>query len=140
MTARRFRYCADPIFLTGIAAYAANRLWLAPLWGASAPFLTQYFADVLLIPCALPLLLWLQRHTGLRTHDRAPTRGEILGALALWSVLFEGVFPRALGRGISDPIDVLAYAAGALVAACSWSPFHSALKRGFCARKFCGLP
>ncbi len=31
------------------------------------------------------------------------------GTLALWVVLFEVVFPRSAGLGVSDPLDVLAY-------------------------------
>ena len=121
VSARPFRYCAEPLALASALAYAVNRLWLAPHWGAAAPFLTRYFDDVLLLPVALPLLLWLQRRTGLRPHDRPPTAGEILVAFALWALLFEGIFPRALGRGVGDPLDVLAYAAGALVAGSVWT-------------------
>ncbi len=118
---RPFRYLRDPLFLASGLAYAANRLWLAPRFGTSAPFLTQYLGDVLLIPCALPLLFWLQRNLGLRTHDHPPATGEILGTFTLWSILFECVFPHLLGRGVSDPLDVLAYAAGALLAGGVWS-------------------
>lgn len=117
---RPFRYCADPVFLFAGCAYVANRLWLAPTWGSVEPFLTRYVGDVLLIPSALPLLLWLQRRVGLRAHDLPPTHREILGLLVLWSFLFEWAFPRVLGRGTSDPFDVIAYAAGALIAACVW--------------------
>ena len=117
---RPFRYWRDPICLVAVAAYALNRWWLAPHFGDALPFLTQYFGDCLLIPCALPLLLWLQRRTGLRTDDGPPTRGEIAGTLVLWSVLFEWVFPQGLGRGTADPLDVLAYAAGAMLASLVW--------------------
>lgn len=116
-----FRYLADPVFLGSALAYAANRCWLAPHWGDAVPFLTRHFSDVLLIPCALPLLVWLQRHAGLRLHDRPPTSGEILGTLALWSALFEGIFPSLLDRGVRDFYDVLAYAAGAVLAGFLWS-------------------
>lgn len=118
---RTFRFLADPVFLGSTLAYAANRCWLAPRWGAAVPFLTRHFSDVLLLPCALPLLLWLQRLAGLRQHERFPTSGEIFGTLALWSALFEWIFPCLLGRGISDPYDILAYTVGALVAGFLWS-------------------
>ena len=36
----------------------------------------------------------------------------------LWAALFEIAFPRLLGRGVGDPLDVLAYAVGALLAHC----------------------
>ena len=118
---RRFRYCLDPVFLAGGLLYALNRLCLAPRWGAAAPFLTNYFGDMLLIPCALPVLLWLQRLVRLRTHDLSPTPGEIGGTLALWAVLFEVVFPHFAGRGVEDPLDLLAYASGALLASFAWA-------------------
>jgi len=117
---RPFRYCADPVCLAATAAYLLNRLWIAPHWGSSAPFLTAHFADLLLVPSALPLLLWLQRRTGLRLHDQPPQTGEILVATGWWALLFEGVFPPLLHRGVGDPLDVLAYAAGALLAALCW--------------------
>lgn len=119
--ARRFRYAADPVCLTAIAAYLLNRAVLAPLCADALPFLRTHFADLLLVPAALPLLLWLQRRAGLRTHDAPPTPGEIASVTALWAVLFEAVLPALLGRGISDPLDVIAYAVGALVAALMWS-------------------
>ena len=123
---RPFRYALDPVFLASTLLYVLNRTWLASRSGGAAPFLTDHFDDVLLIPCALPLLLWLQRVTGLRQHDRPPAHGEIFGTLALWAVLFECVFPRVLGRGVGDPLDVLAYAAGALIAGWLWSrPCHA---------------
>jgi hypothetical protein len=118
---RPFRYCLDPVFLASGLLYALNRVCLAPRWGAAAPFFTNHFGDVLLIPCALPVLLWLQRLGGLRTHDRPPTPGEIAGTLALWAVLFEIAFPRFAGRGVGDPLDLVAYASGALLASFAWA-------------------
>ncbi len=118
---RAFRYCGDRVFLAAGCVYVANRLWLAPRWGWAVPFLTQYLGDFLLIPCALPLLLSCQRRLGLRSHDRPPTPGEIFSTLLLWSVLFEWLFPRVLGRGVSDPVDVVAYAAGAIIAGLAWN-------------------
>ena len=141
---RPFRYGLDPICLASALLYALNRLVLVPRWGGAVPFLGNHFGDLLLIPCALPLLLWLQRGARLRTHDLPPTTGEIAGTLALWAVLFECVFPRLLGRGVGDLLDVLAYAAGAVAARIAWTwphrvvagagaaaARHGVLKRGF---------
>lgn len=116
----RFRYLTDPVFIVGCCLYALNRLLLAPTWGSQWPFLHHHFNDTLLIPSALPPLLWLQRLTRLRAHDRPPTPAEILGTLALWSFLFEWIFPRYFDRGVSDPLDVVAYSLGALVAHQAW--------------------
>lgn len=111
----------DPVFHASVLLFTVNRFCVAPCWGATAPFFTNYFGDLLLIPCALPALLWLQRFARLRTHDLPPTPGEIASTLALWAVLFEFVFPHLLGRGVSDPLDVLAYVFGALVAGIAWA-------------------
>jgi hypothetical protein len=121
---RTFRYGLDPVFLVCALLYAINRASVAPRWGAVVPFLTSHFGDVLLIPCALPVLLWLQRTAGQRTHDLPPTSGEIGGTLILWAVLFEVIFPRFVGRGVGDPLDVLAYACGALLASFAWTTQH----------------
>jgi len=115
-----FRYLRDPVFLFATFLYVLNRLLIAPLYGAKLPFLINYFGDALLIPCALPILLWLQRFARLRDNDGAPTVPEILGTLVFWAVLFEWLFPRFAGRGVSDPLDVLAYAVGALLAGAAW--------------------
>lgn len=78
------------------------------------------FNDLLLIPCALPLVLWVQRLLGLRTHDLPPTVFEIFSHLALWSVLFEGIGPRVLNV-TGDPLDVLVYFIGGAFAAIWWN-------------------
>jgi hypothetical protein len=65
---------------------------------------------VLLLHC------WL----GLRAHDDAPTVGEILGHLVCWSFLFEVIGPHWMQRATGDPLDVLAYAVGALLAGVWW--------------------
>ena len=115
---RPFRYLRDPLFLTGCAAYALNR-WALKNHTHSA-FLHSYFNDLWLIPCALPPVLWLHRMLGLRGHDHPPQLAEILAHLAFWSLLFEWIGPRLAARATGDMLDVLAYAAGALLACCWW--------------------
>src|ERR1051326_528542 len=107
-----FRYWRDPLFLVACALYALNRWELKPR--LHFPFLHDHFNDLLLMPCALPLLLYLQRCLKLRTHDLPPTPGEITLYLAVWSVLFEWLGPHLMPWTTGDPWDVLAYAVGAL--------------------------
>jgi hypothetical protein len=114
---RRFAYLRDPLFLAACSAYAVNRFCLKRV--LSGWFLHSYFNDVLLIPAALPLVLWMQRRLGWRTHDGAPTWQEVLGHLTIWSLTCEVVGPLWLRCGTADPADVLAYAVGG-VAACLW--------------------
>ena len=111
-----FRYWRDPICLAACAAYAVNRWLLRPHF-ALGPFMRGHFNDCLLIPAALPLVLWLQRRLGLRTHDGRPTGGEILLHLAIWAFIAEGAGPWLTHHGTADWWDVAAYSAGA--AACS---------------------
>ena len=83
-------------------------------------FLHSWFNDLFLIPCALPPILLLHRQLGLRSHDRPPTAGEIFGHWLGWSVLFEWVGPHFIHRATGDPWDVVAYAAGAMLAFVGW--------------------
>lgn len=125
---KSFGYFRDPLFLTGCALYALNRWVLKPHF--HSPFLRGQFNDCLLIPCALPVILWLQRRLHLRPTDEFPTTEEVVFHLVVWSVLFEGIGPHIM-RTTGDIRDVAAYAAGALVALVWWrtqaktSPGHA---------------
>jgi hypothetical protein len=80
-----------------------------------------WFNDLLLIPCALPIVLLLQRASNLRRHDFPPTFWEIAGHLIFWSALFEWAGPFLTRRATGDPIDIAAYAAGAAAAYFIWN-------------------
>jgi hypothetical protein len=114
---RRFRYCRDPLFLTACVLYAANRLW--GKGHLHVAFLHNQFNDLLLIPCALPPVLWLQRRFGMRNNDAPPTLWEMSFHLVIWSVIFEVIGPH-ISHATGDFRDILAYAAGALVSALVW--------------------
>lgn len=117
----RFRYCADGLFLVSCAAYLMNRLLIKP-W-AGPGLLSWHFNDVLLLPAALPPVLWLHRRLGLRTHDRPPSAWEICGHWVFWSWLFEWAGPRLYDRATADAVDILAYAVGGCLA---WLWWHRA--------------
>ena len=116
---RRFRYLADPLCVGCCTAYFINR-WVFKAHSHSA-FLHGYFNDLLLIPCALPPLLWLHRRMGLRKHDNIPQVGEVLFHLAIWSILFELIGPHVMRRATGDLLDVVAYSVGALLAVACWN-------------------
>ena len=120
MKSRAFRYWRDPLCTLACVAYALNRFFLAP-HSAPGSFLRAHFDDLLLIPAALPLVLWLQRRLTLRTHDRIPGAAEIALHLLIWSLIAEWIGPVFLHHGTSDLLDVAAYSAGALVSYVCWT-------------------
>ncbi len=116
---RRFRYAFDPLCVLAILAYALNRWVVSPRldW----PFLSGSFADLLLIPAALPPVLWVQRRLGLRAHGRFPTALEIVGHWLVWSTICEGLGPLFFPRAVADWKDVAAYAVGGLLSWIVWN-------------------
>jgi len=115
---KRYGYARDPVCVIACMCYAANR-WLLPAT-LRGPFMRNYFSDVLLIPAALPLVLWLQHRFGLRPADTKPRWSEILLHLVVWSVAAELIAPHVFSRATGDPWDVAAYAGGALVSGLIW--------------------
>ena len=116
---KKYGYARDPVCLVACAFYAANR------WGLPAtlrgPFLRNHFNDLLLIPAALPPILWLQRRLCLRHSDTPPNWQEVLLHLVVWSVAAEVVGPHLFAHATGDICDVAAYSAGAAVATVLWS-------------------
>jgi ubiquinone/menaquinone biosynthesis C-methylase UbiE len=108
-----FGYVFDPLFLLSCSLYAANRWWIKP--HCHIAFFHNWFNDTLLIPCALPVILLIQRWLGIRGRDSAPTFGEVAGHVIGWSILFELIGPYILPT-TGDPWDAVAYACGGLVA------------------------
>lgn len=123
----RFRYARDPLCGLACGLYALNRWGLKP--HSHSAFLHSHFNDLLLIPAALPLVLWLQRRLGLRTHDAPPEARELALHVVVWSVMAEIVAPH-FAHGTGDWRDALAYAAGALAAWAWWQWVASRECRG----------
>lgn len=118
--AARFRYAADPLFLAALAAYLLNREELKPRFGRHSPFLHGHFNDLLLVPVALPVFLWVYRRLGLRRGDGPPTFLEVAAHTLLWALFFEWLGPVRLHHGTGDWKDALCYAAGGLAAWAWW--------------------
>lgn len=117
---RRFRYLRDGLFLGSCALYAANRWVVEPLTGPHG-FFSWWFNDLLLMPCAVPVCLWLERRLGLRRHDMPPSAAEMAFLLVLWSALFEILGPIWLPHATGDWMDIIAYAAGGVLAWAWWN-------------------
>jgi len=115
---KRFRYGRDPLCLAAGAIYALQRWGLPAEWFGG--FVRGHLADALLIPAALPLLLWVQRRSGLRPAAAAPRGGAIARARAGWWLAAEVVAPRLFAHATGDAWDVAAYAVGGLAAGRWW--------------------
>lgn len=116
-----FAYARDSLFRLALLLYLGNRLLLSCLPGWHTPFLAGHFNDLLLVPVALPLFCAFYRLLNLRRHNRPPGWREIAAHTLWWSLFFEGLGPLCLHHGIADPLDVLAYGAGALVCGLWWN-------------------
>ena len=113
-----FRYCRDPLFLGASGLYALNRFLLKP--ALAIPFLRGQLNDLLLIPCALPPLLFLHRKLGWREGDAMPTTSEIAMHTVVWITVCEVIGPK-FWRGTADWLDAIAYVTGAVFAGWIWA-------------------
>ena len=113
-----FGFWRDGLFVIGCVAYALNRWLLKPHFRWR--FLHWHFNDLWLIPCALPLVLYLHRRLRLR-QDRPPTAAEVAGHLVLWSALFEWWGPHLWRSATGDPLDVVCYWVGGVGAWAWWN-------------------
>lgn len=121
---RRYQYLTDPVFLAALVLFSINELVLKQFFNHS--FLHHHFNDLLLIPCALPILLRLHALLGLREQHLAPTGSEVAGHLAVWCVLFEIAGPHIASHATGDWRDILVYCLGGFVA---WLIWHGPVSR-----------
>jgi hypothetical protein len=124
---KTFGYLRDRLFGFSLAVYALNRLVVQPhlagTFHSHLPwawaFLHSHLDDLLLMPAALPVVLWVQGLLGLRLQAQPPGWREMFAHLVIWSVMCKIVGPLYCHIGVADPWDVLFFAAGGS-AACWW--------------------
>jgi hypothetical protein len=116
---KRFAYLRDGLFLVCCSLYGLNRWMIKP--HTHNVFLRFHFDDLLLMPCALPVLLWLQRGLRLRDSDVPPTWNELALYTVFWSILFEVIGPHLFRRSTGDPWDVVVYVLGGIGAGLWWN-------------------
>jgi len=116
-----FKWLRDPLFIAATGIYMLHK-W-SPLWPAAmrSSFTEHYLSDLLLVPVALPGVLFLAHVAGLRSSASPLRLIEVLIPLVIWSLAFEFVGPQFLGRGTFDPFDVLFYSIGGLAGWLFWS-------------------
>ena len=117
---RQFRYFGDLLFLFASAIYLTNRLILPILNESKFRFLRFYANDLLLVPVALPPVLFLYRLLALRTNDGFPTLKEISLHVLVWSLVCEWIGPLLLNQGVADILDVLIYSIGGCLSYFIW--------------------
>src|ERR1700677_4634036 len=88
-----FRYFADPVCITCLVIYPINRFYLKP-HHIGGWFTHGYLNDVLCLPMFVPMILYIQRALGLRTHDGYPRLWELFQNWAIFSIVFQAILPR----------------------------------------------
>lgn len=116
---KRFRYAADPLCVLACVTYAFARWFLRHR--VHGGFWHDQFTDLLLIPAALPVMLWVQRRLGLRANDARPSWREIGFHLGVWSLAAEVAAPWLFHSATGDWRDVVAYGCGAILAGGWWA-------------------
>lgn len=101
-----------PVFLASVFLTAANAA--LERTGHPLPFLHAYLDDLVCFPVVLSLALAFLR-SFVTAADYRLSKAHIVLAVVYFSFLFEWLLPRISGNYTSDPLDVLAYAAGAFV-------------------------
>ena len=122
---KTFGYLKDPVFRGALALYSVTLLVRLTVGGGR--FIEGYVNDLLCVGVWVPVLVWTTQRLNLRGYDGPPTGGEVAAAVIVWSVMFELLLPRCPGIGsrhVADPLDVVAYAAGALVCALAWRSLY----------------
>lgn len=112
---KRFRYAADPLCLAAIGLYVLSRL-MPDFFG-----MYGWFRDLLFLPAAVPLYLWIERRVGVRSCDAPPAWQELMWLFIVWSVAAEGVAPVLFENCTADAFDVMAYASGGIIAGLWWA-------------------
>ena len=125
-----FGYWRDPLFLACLGTYAINRLLIKPNLPHYSPFFHGHLNDMLTVPVALPIYLWVYRLIGLRPDNEVPRWWEVALHVAMWDVFFEWFGPHYLHHGAGDPLDNLSIAGGGLVAWMIWQAGARPVLRG----------
>ena len=102
-----------PYFLLSCALFLANQV--AERTGQGLPLLSAYLDDLLCLPIVLTLTLLLMQRYVMRDGGYWLPDSYLALAVLMFSVFFEGLLPLLSPAYVRDPVDVLAYTAGALL-------------------------
>lgn len=113
-----YKFLKDKLFIISVILYLINSLTIR-MGINNNYFMRNYFNDLLLIPVALPIVLYLIKLFKFR-NDNYPSFSEIFICLIVWSIMFEFVGPKIMNKGTADIYDVLAYSVGAIISYAIW--------------------
>lgn len=107
------------MFLALVAAmlYSINRFLMIPQWQDVA-FLKDYLGDALALPVYIPLSFYIALRLHLISNDFNLRLTHIIGAVLIFSLVFEGIIPVIDSHSVRDPVDILAYLGGGLLVYC----------------------
>lgn len=103
----------NPLFLAASGAYWLNRFLLS--WLDLRHLQVPYLNDVLCLPVALTLALFLQQRFFPASARQRLHPGQVVFAFLYFSVFFEGLLPAWSGLYTRDAWDLAAYACGGLI-------------------------
>ena len=101
------------VFTVCSGGYMLNRCVLKALFPANV-FLQGYLNDMLLMPCAVPVILFIRGALREREPDAGLCLAEVLAYWALFACAFEYIAPKLIPWAVADPIDAVAYLAGGM--------------------------
>ncbi len=121
MARRDFKYLQDRLFLGSGVVYLLNLLFISNWQWAGQSIARNFLNDLLLVPVALPLILFSSHILKIRSGSSPPTLLEIFIPTTIWAIAFEFVGPNVFNKGTSDSLDIAAYFLGGCVAWGVWN-------------------
>jgi len=97
-----------------VALYSINRLIIIPRFGHIV-FFRDYLGDLLALPVYLPASLFIGIKLNIVVENFEFQFFHVMGAVFIFSILFEALLPMIDSTSIRDPFDILAYFAGGLI-------------------------
>lgn len=101
------------LFWVCLGLFTANQM--LEKMGVFIPYLHSYFDDFLCPAIVLGFTLSFQQQLSFRNPGYTFSYWHVIVFVVWYFVLFEGIFPAFDSRHYSDPLDLLAYAAGGIL-------------------------
>jgi hypothetical protein len=117
---KEYKYYGDPVFVVSIICYSINKLLLISHRSFESSFMNNYFNDIFVVPCLLPILIYCIARMKLRNKYSGPLIIEIFLFVSVISLMCEIFGPYFLGKGVYDPIDIFAYLLGGMISWFIW--------------------